>query len=82
MKTKNFSLAMMALAATALVGCGGNSEDNMPAATNSASGQPMPGGAASNNVSTPPAANGNDTNNPTPINPPATNNPPTGNTTN
>jgi hypothetical protein len=65
MKTKIIPLTMMALAVTALVGCGNPSQENAPASTNSASDQSTPGAAASNNVVTQPGVpNMTNTNNP------------------
>jgi predicted small lipoprotein YifL len=56
MKTKILCWAMLTLAVAALAGCGRNSTDeNPPASTNSAGGQPMPGATVSNNVVTPPS---------------------------
>ena len=62
---------MLTLAVTALAGCGRSSSDeNPPAATNSAGGQPMPGAAVSNNIVTPPAVpNPGNTNSPGATNP-------------
>src|SRR5260221_12913273 len=57
MKTKILRWAMLTLAVAALAGCGRNSSDeNPPASTNSAGGQPMPGPAVSTNAVTPPGA--------------------------
>jgi len=71
MKTKILLLPiMMAVGVAALAGCGHNSTDeNPPASTNSAGGQPMPGATVSNNVVTPPAVpNPGNPNNPSATN--------------
>jgi len=63
---KSFLLAGLLLAVITMVGCGhGSTDENPPASTNSANGQPMPGTTVSNNAATPPAvANPGNTNNP------------------
>jgi hypothetical protein len=76
MKTKILTLAIMALAMTALVGCGSNSEDNKPAAANSPGDQPMPGVNTSNNVIAQPVDQLDTTNNPALTNLTSTNSPP------
>lgn len=70
MKTKILCSAILTLAVAILAGCDRNTtEENPPAATNSAGGQPMPGATVSNNVVTPPAVpNPGTTNNPSATN--------------
>ena len=70
MKTKILRSATLTLAVAILAGCGRNStEENLPASTNSAGGQPLPGATVSNNVVTPPAVpNPGNTNNPSATN--------------
>jgi hypothetical protein len=71
MKMRTLFLTMIGLASIALCGCGNNNstDQNPPASTNSAGGQPMPGAGVSNNAATPPAVtNPGNTNNPSATN--------------
>jgi len=65
MKKKIILLTVLAGVGLTLAGCRQPLENSTPAATNSAGNQPPPGAAVSNNVTTPPAFNWNNTNNPT-----------------
>ena len=58
MKTKMLVLTMLAIGATALVGCKKNSETDASVPANSAGGQPTPGTVQSNNAAAVPAVPG------------------------